>query len=172
MNNRLLLFLLALLGMLSMTACKTSKKAQQKRYMKHAYKNIKKNLKEAQVTRLTDTVKVIFPTNLLFPFNSANINPDVMPSMQRFSKALNKFAKTAVMISGYTDSIGTTDYNNTLSGQRADTAKKVLTMYNVSNKRLNTWGMGSRHPIAPNNTEPGRARNRRVEFIILYAPED
>jgi outer membrane protein OmpA-like peptidoglycan-associated protein len=88
--------------------------------------------------------------------------------MNRFADALNKFEKTAILISGYTDSIGTDEYNEKLSAQRADTAKAALVNNKVANQRINTWGMGKRHPIATNETEEGRALNRRVEFIILY----
>jgi outer membrane protein OmpA-like peptidoglycan-associated protein len=104
----------------------------------------------------------------MFGFNSASINSEVAPSMNRFADALNKFEKTAILISGYTDSIGTDEYNEKLSAQRADTAKAALVNNKVANQRINTWGMGKRHPIATNETEEGRALNRRVEFIILY----
>ena len=92
-----------------------------------------------------------------------------MPSMHRFANALNKFHHTNVLITGYTDSVGTDEYNNRLSSERADTAKASLVQLTVLPERIKTWGMGKRYPIASNETEEGRAKNRRVEFIILLA---
>jgi outer membrane protein OmpA-like peptidoglycan-associated protein len=171
MKNKLILFVAALVCITAGTSCKTSEAAKKRKYMKRTYREIKHVIKDAEVTRMTDTVKVVFPSHLLFGFNSAQIRKEELPCIERFSGALNKYDKTAVMISGYTDSIGSTEYNNKLSEQRADTTKQVLVRYDIKSGRINTWGMGARHPIAPNNTEEGRARNRRVEFIILYSPE-
>lgn len=136
--------------------------------MRQTFKHIKQSVTAAHVTTYNDTVKVLFPDNLLFSFNSKTIDTNAFPLVKKFSDVLNKYDKTAVLISGYTDSIGTDDYNNDLSAQRADTAKKVLMKYDVKADRINTWGMGKRHPVATNQTEEGRALNRRVEFIILY----
>jgi len=167
-----LLTLCALLCGGLFSSCKSSESARKRRYMKKTYKEIKHAVKDAEVRRLTDTVKVVFPSHLLFDFNSSAIRKEEVGCIARFSEALNKYDKTAVMISGYTDSVGSSSYNNTLSEHRADTTKQALIRNNVKASRINTWGMGARYPIAPNNTEEGRARNRRVEFIILYAPGD
>ncbi|HTN18067.1 MAG TPA: OmpA family protein [Chitinophagaceae bacterium] len=137
--------------------------------MRKTYKKLKRSLKSsALVSHLNDTVKVIFPSNLMFGFNSASINEPIIPKMQRFALALNKFDRTAVLISGHTDNKGAEQYNNELSGRRADSAKVVLSQYQVKPERINTWGMGMRHPVASNETDEGRALNRRVEFVILY----
>lgn len=166
MNQRILLIFAAFLCITAISSCCTPK--HKSAYMRQTYKRIRHSVKSAEVTKLDDTIKVLFPSNLMFPFNSISIDSMVLPSMKRFSKVLNKYNRTAIMISGYTDSIGTDQYNNTLSSQRADTAKGTLIRYDINAKRINTWGMGKRHPISDNRTEEGRARNRRVEFVILY----
>lgn len=154
------------LGTLFIAACGTPK--HKKAYMRHTYRHIKKSVKTAEVTKLNDTIKVLFPSNLMFPFNSTSIDSSAQPAMKRFANALVKYNRTSILISGYTDSVGTDDYNNELSAQRADTARRSLENNKVSSERMFTWGMGERQPIATNETEQGRARNRRVEFIILY----
>lgn len=139
-----------------------------KMYMRRTYKKIRKSVKEAEVSNLNDTIKVLFPSNLMFAVDSFSISKELLPTVERFAHVLNKFDKTAILITGYTDSLGTEEYNNNLSSLRANTAKNALQNYNVLQSRINTWGMGERHPISSNLTEAGRARNRRVEFVILY----
>jgi outer membrane protein OmpA-like peptidoglycan-associated protein len=150
-------------------SCKTPKTKEA--YIRKTYKRLKRNLKFATVSKLDDTIKVIFPSNLMFDFNSASISENVMPKMHRFAKALNKFDQTAVLVNGHTDNVGEENYNFELSAKRADTAKAALIKYQVAKERINTWGLGMRHPIASNETEEGRAKNRRVEFVILYQTE-
>lgn len=156
-----------ILSVLLLTACRTP---QQKKhaYMKRTYHALRKAVKEAEVTNLNDSVRVIFPDNLMFAFNSSSIKQELQASMKRLSQALNKFDKTIVLVAGHTDNVGEDEYNNKLSAQRADTAKSVLTANEVNPLRITTWGMGKKYPLAGNDTEQGRARNRRVEFIVLY----
>lgn len=169
MKSKILLGAIALLTVQGNIACKTPKTKE--KYMRKTYKRLKRNLKFADVSNLNDTVKVIFPSNLMFDFNSSSISENVMPKMNRFAVALNKFNKTAILINGHTDNVGEEGYNFDLSTKRADTAKSALIRYKVATQRINTWGLGMRHPVATNETEEGRARNRRVEFIILYKDE-
>lgn len=153
-------------GLLIIAACGTPK--HKKAYMRHTYRSIKKSVKNAEVTKLNDTIKVLFPSNLMFPVNSTTIDSLALPAMKRFADALIKYNRTSILISGYTDSVGTDEYNDQLSAKRADTARKSLESNKVSSERIFTWGMGERHPITKNDTEQGRARNRRVEFVVLY----
>lgn len=145
------------------------KLAKQHKYMQQTYKSIKKAINEGEVTMLNDTVKVLFPEHLLFPIGSSAINQSIIPLMQRFSGALNKYDKTSILISGYTDITGGEEINKTLSQKRADTAKSLLQSFAVEPSRLYSWGMASSNPIGDNATEAGRRRNRRVEFIVLYS---
>lgn len=166
MKNKILLGAIALLSLQSNMACRMPK--TKGKYMRKTYKRLKRNLKFADVLKLEDTVKVIFPSNLMFGFNSSSISESVMPKMNRFAIALNKFNKTAILVNGHTDNVGEENYNLELSTKRADTAKAALIRYKVNPARINTWGLGMRHPVATNETEDGRSRNRRVEFVILY----
>jgi outer membrane protein OmpA-like peptidoglycan-associated protein len=159
---------------LFLSSCNPQKKlARQKHeYMESTYVDIKKAVVEADVTILNDTLKVLFPENLLFQKGGATIFDTTYPIMERFAGALLVHNKTAVLINGHTDNTGSDELNEKLSKDRADAAAKVLAHFKVPENRLSEWGFGSRRPIAENNTEAGRTKNRRVEFIILYKVEE
>lgn len=136
--------------------------------MNEQYKELKDALNEAEVSIIKDSIKVIFSTGILFETASDQLKEDIKPAFQRFAKVLNKFDKTKIMITGHTDNTGADAFNKELSENRAKSAKALLGSYQVNNERMYTWGQGSREPLAGNNTEEGRAKNRRVEFVILY----
>ena len=165
------LFVLSALALPVFPSCNPQKKLAKKRhaYMEQTYVDIKKAVVEADVSILNDTLKVLFPDNLLFPKGSATINATTYPIMERFANALLIHNKTSVLVNGHTDNTGSNEVNEKLSSDRADSAGAALVHYNVPASRLAYWGFGSRKPIADNNTEEGRAKNRRVEFIILYS---
>ncbi|WP_118973483.1 OmpA family protein [Taibaiella koreensis] len=169
-RHRCALFLLILALPALLYSCSAAKKTAKKQhsYMESAYATLKDAVNEAEVTILNDTIKVLFPEHLLFKKSSAEINEATTPLMQRFGKALNQYDKTSILVNGYTDNTGTDGINETLSKQRADSAKNMLERFDVLKSRIFTWGMGKTNPIGDNNTEEGRRRNRRVEFIILY----
>lgn len=151
-------------------ACNPQKKlARQKQaYMEETYVTVKGAVNEAEVSILSDTVKVLFPEHLLFQLEKAAILPENEPLLQRFAQALNQLPKTSVLINGYTDNTGSASYNAQLSHRRALATRNVLSRYGVDPERVYLWGRGSRNPIGDNTTLEGRKRNRRVEFILLY----
>lgn len=163
------IFVIAGISLLAFS-CKSGKSlTKRKKYMERTYISVKDVLNDAEVTLLTDTVKVVFKDNVLFDFNKAEIHSNMYPAFERFSKVLNRFDKTNILIVGHTDSVGGDNANNRqLSLRRADSARNLLVSYKVAIDRINTWGFGAKEPIASNATEEGRARNRRVEFIMLY----
>jgi outer membrane protein OmpA-like peptidoglycan-associated protein len=171
MTNRKLLIFLIIPFLATLYSCNPQKRLAKKKhtYMESAFKSFKDEVPEAEVTILNDTVKVLFPEHLLFQKNSSEINKDVYPLMQRFANALNVYFKTNILVNGYTDNTGTEELNKELSSQRADSASKILKLYKVPDQRMLRWGMGDSNPIADNNTEEGRRRNRRVEFVMLYS---
>lgn len=138
-------------------------------YMEKTYSGLKDSLKEAQVTILRDTIKILFPENLLFKTSSTDILEETYPLMQRFANSLLTYNKTNILINGYTDNIGSDSVNSKISQQRADNSKNILVRYSVNSSRLFTWGFGPKNPIGDNSTEDGRAKNRRVEFVVLYS---
>ena len=159
-----------LLSVFILSACNTQKrlKAKESKYMASSYVDIKNSIPEAEVTILNDTIKVLFPEQLLFSLGRAEVNPENYALLERFSKSLNKFNTSSILITGYTDNSGTEQLNDVLSKNRALNVSAILEKNHIAKERLYTWGRGIRNPIAENNTLEGRRKNRRVEFIILY----
>jgi outer membrane protein OmpA-like peptidoglycan-associated protein len=165
----LMLVLLSAIACMLIVSCSASRKVnKQKAYIKNSYNAIKKEIPNADVTIVNDTIKVLFPNHLLFKSSSATINDAIEPTFVRFSKVLGKYKKTKILINGYTDNTGTSEVNLDLSQKRAESAKAKLIAYQVKESRLFAWGHGSKNPIADNQTEDGKTRNRRVEFIVVY----
>jgi OmpA-OmpF porin, OOP family len=103
-----------------------------------------------------------------FAFGTANILPDSNPVLQEVADYLksNKAIKR-MSIEGHTDNKGSADLNKSLSQQRANAVMNWLTSHGVEANRLEAHGYGMERPIEDNNTDEGRAKNRRVEFKIL-----
>lgn len=152
-------------------ACNPQKRLAKKKheYMESMHVAMKEVINEAEVTILNDSVRILFPEHLLFKTGEATIPEASIPLMERFATLLQKYDRTNVLINGYTDITGGYDLNKKLSQRRADTARVILENFEVAKRRNYTWGFGIKNPIGDNNTEEGRRKNRRVEFIMLYS---
>jgi outer membrane protein OmpA-like peptidoglycan-associated protein len=103
---------------------------------------------------------------IYFDFNKSDVKPESDPALNEIAKLLTGNPNLKVFIIGHTDNVGGVDYNMKLSQARADAVVKVLTTkYKVNPQRLKAYGVGQLAPIAPNNTEDERAKNRRVELV-------
>ncbi len=102
-----------------------------------------------------------------FAFDRSDLLPESYPVLNDAVKLLTVNADLNVQIRGYTDSIGTAIYNDTLSLQRAEAVKAYLVSQGIASSRLSTIGYGLTVPIATNTTEEGREVNRRVEFRVI-----
>lgn len=160
-------FCLLLLSSVLFISCGSSKKGIS-RYQEKTYKKLKEELPEATVTIVNDSIKVLFPNHLLFKTGSAELNQNVNVTFMRFGKVLNKYHKTKILINGYTDNTGNKEANMALSQKRAESALNKLLDAKVKQDRLFSWGHGENNPREKNDTEAGREKNRRVEFIVLY----
>jgi len=103
---------------------------------------------------------------IYFDFNKSDVKPESEPALQEINKLLSNHSNLKVFIVGHTDNVGGVDYNMKLSQARADAVVKALaTKYKVNPQRLKAYGVGQLAPVAPNKTEDGRAKNRRVELV-------
>lgn len=106
--------------------------------------------------------------NVEFDFDKSNIRPRYHDEIKQVADFMVKYPNAKVAIEGHTDSIGTNEYNQKLSLRRADSVKNYLVdKFNIDGKRLKSEGYGETKPIADNNTDEGRQRNRRVESVLI-----
>ena len=105
--------------------------------------------------------------NLLFELNKATLTPESDPELKRMVQVMLDNVALRIEISGHTDNTGTDVINNALSQARADAVKTYLLSAGIPAARIQTKGYGSKKPKVSNETEEGRAQNRRVEFSIL-----
>lgn len=111
-------------------------------------------------------LKLEIPSDISFDTGRADIKPNLRPILDQFATGLSNQPNTEVRIVGHTDSTGNDAINDPLSQRRADAARTYLAERGVDPRRIVTSGRGSHEPVADNNTEAGRARNRRVEIFL------
>lgn len=119
------------------------------------------------VTRVGDNITLNMPSSITFALNSADLNSQFYNALGGVAMVLKEYNKTVIEVAGHTDSSGSDQYNQQLSQRRAQSVANYLTGQGISGQRLLTVGAGEGHPIASNDTEAGRAQNRRVEMTIV-----
>lgn len=124
----------------------------------------------AEVKRVGEGINVTFESGVLFATNSADLNMAAKDNLAKLTDVLNKYPDTYVRVEGHTDNTGTSDYNLHLSEKRAREVSDYLVLKGVNTNRIKTAWYGESQPKASNETESGKALNRRVEFSI-YANE-
>src|SRR5260370_22786794 len=103
---------------------------------------------------------------IYFDTDRADIKPESKPTLDEMARLLRTNPKLSVYIVGHTDSQGTFEHNLDLSHRRAEAVVKSLAVdYKVPQPQAVAKGVASLAPVASNETEAGRARNRRVELV-------
>jgi len=117
-------------------------------------------------------VRVLFDARVFFDFDSDTVHPDAERVLSVFAENMRRDVPDAqVLILGHTDAVGSDSYNLDLSKRRALSVMQSLVHRGVRATQLSTVAIGKYQPIAPNSTETGRMRNRRVEFMISASQE-
>lgn len=119
------------------------------------------------VVRQGDNITLSMPGSITFGFDSSALAPQFRPVLDDLAVTLNQYNQTIIEVAGHTDSVGDASYNQTLSEQRAATVANYLATRGVMHDRMITIGAGESRPIASNNTDAGRAQNRRVEITLV-----
>ncbi len=109
---------------------------------------------------------VINLPDILFEFDRANLTPEAVRTVGEISDVLRGVEGRRIAVEGHTDSVGTVVYNKQLSTRRAEGVARELSRNGVSRGNMQVEGFGEGSPISTNNSDAGRARNRRVEVII------
>lgn len=119
------------------------------------------------MTRPIPVVRVVFDEHVLFDFNSDTPRADAAAVLDLVADNMRRDVPDAQLtLLGHTDAIGSDQYNYDLSMRRARSVFQALVNRGCSPTQLSTVAIGKNQPIAPNDTEAGRALNRRVEFLI------
>lgn len=131
-------------------------------------KELEKNLEGtgATVTNTGEQLLVNLPSSVSFDFDRAELKPQFFDPLGDVASTLNNYPSFLIDVIGHTDSIGSAPYNQSLSERRAGSVDNFLTRRGVLRDRIVSYGKGETAPAASNDTEFGRAENRRVELII------
>ncbi|HDS06056.1 MAG TPA: OmpA family protein [Bacteroides sp.] len=127
---------------------------------------IENSVPDARVERVGEGIVVEFDSNILFGFDSSDLTGASKENLDKLVVVLEKYPDTNIEIQGHTDSTGPEDYNQALSERRARSVAGYLAAQGVMDERLNTVGFGETTPRYDNETDEGRAQNRRVDFLI------
>ncbi len=121
-----------------------------------------------QVLQTRDTARglIVSMPDVLFDFNKYTLKPEARERLAKISGIVLAYPDLKLDIEGHTDSIGSDDYNQTLSEKRADTVRGYLVSSGVVPDHVTAVGLGKSNPVADNNTAAGRKLNRRVEMVV------
>ena len=133
-------------------------------------KELSQTIKGATVERVGEGINVTFASGLLFAFNSDEIQSTAGENLKELAASLNRYPDSQLLIVGHTDNVGDDAYNQGLSERRANSAAAYLASQGVARTRIATSGKGEAEPVTTNDTDAGRAQNRRVE-VAIYASE-
>ncbi|WP_294210059.1 OmpA family protein [uncultured Chryseobacterium sp.] len=130
-------------------------------------KEIKETLPGAEVERVGDGIKITLSESIVnFAFDSSDLTAAAKTNLDKLAQVLVNNPDTNINIYGHTDSKGSDSYNMNLSERRANSVKSYLMGKGIASSRLFAKGEGESMPVASNDTDAGRAKNRRVEFAI------
>lgn len=130
-------------------------------------REIKEALPGVEVERVGEGIHLVLGENSVnFDFNKASLTPTAKQNLDKLVPVFKEYPDTDIQIYGYTDSKGSDEYNLNLSKQRSAAVMNYLASKGLVSSRFKTVGMGEADPIADNETDAGRAKNRRVEFAI------
>ena len=120
------------------------------------------------IAQIERSVLIWLPDHVLFETGKAEFKQDLAaPYLDRVARLLREKTAKNIALEGHTDNVGTAEYNADLSWRRAESVRNALLVRGLSADRMVLAGFGLDKPVAPNDTEIGRALNRRVEVIVL-----
>lgn len=140
--------------------------AQQNDLAQQRARELESALADLKATK-TERGLVITLGDVLFATGRADLKSGSLRSLDKLSAFLRQYPTRNVRVEGFTDSVGTDDYNQDLSERRAGAVRDALTGMGVAQTRVQVRGYGKGSPVAGNDSATGRQQNRRVEVIIL-----
>lgn len=119
------------------------------------------------VYRQGDELVLRMPSGITFPVDRYEIQPQFQSTLDQVAQTLSSYNQTYIDVLGHTDSTGSDAYNQALSERRAQSVSNYLAGRGVAQARIAARGYGEGQPIASNDTDSGRAENRRVEIKVV-----
>jgi outer membrane protein OmpA-like peptidoglycan-associated protein len=121
-----------------------------------------------EVLQTTESARglIVNMSDVLFDFNKYTLKPDAREKLAKVSGILLAYPGLKLQIEGYTDNVGSDEYNQKLSEERADAVRDYLISQSVKDSNISATGYGKSDPIADNSTAEGRAQNRRVQMVV------
>lgn len=129
-------------------------------------REIKSKVPGVEVVRVEEGIIVEFSNKVLFGFDESNLSKKAQDNLDNLVIVLNDYPDTDIVVQGHTDSDGSVAYNQNLSEERSSRVATYLKAKGISSSRITAEGFGELLPKYLNNTEDGRDKNRRVEFVI------
>ncbi len=124
--------------------------------------------KTVQVTEEQGRIRIVLEAEILFDLNKYNLKPSAEGALARIKASIiDRHPGARLIIEGHTDDRGSAEYNRTLSTRRAQSVAAWLSRHGIAGSRLQTVGYGKTKPRVPNTSEANRARNRRVEIVVV-----
>lgn len=120
-----------------------------------------------EVERQGNNIMLNMPSGITFDFDRYDLKSEFRPVLDNLASTLNEYNQTRIEVTGHTDSKGTDAYNQTLSQNRANAVAGYLGGRGVASSRMVVTGAGESRPVASNDTDSGRAENRRVEITLV-----
>ncbi len=127
---------------------------------------LRQQLSAVLETQETARGLIVNISDVLFDFNKYTLKPEAREKMAKVSGILLAYPGLKIQLEGHTDSIGTDDYNMKLSDERANAVRDYLVQQGVLAESVTAVGLGKENPVASNDTEAGRQRNRRVDMVV------
>ncbi len=127
---------------------------------------LKDQLNQVLQTRETARGLIVNMSDVLFDFNKYTLKPEAREKLAKVSGILLAYPNLKLQVEGHTDNIGSDEYNQKLSEERAGVVREYLVTQSVPDANITAQGYGKTHPIADNTTNSGRAQNRRVELVV------
>jgi len=127
---------------------------------------LKQQLSQVLATRETARGLIVNMSDVLFGFNQYTLKPDAREKLAKVSGILLAYPNLQLQVEGYTDNIGSDEYNQKLSEERADAVRDFLVSQGVALSSVSAAGYGKADPVADNANASGRAENRRVQLVV------
>ncbi len=136
------------------------------RHMDKQAVELKEALPDATVERVGEGITIELSSAVMFEINKSDLSTEAKENLDKLVSVLNNYPDTNIEIQGHTDDTGIEAFNQTLSEKRAVTVSDYLSDKGILDSRITNKGYGELTPKYDNTTDEGKARNRRVDFLI------